>query len=42
MTKFFDDFRFGLAFGCGFLLAYALLALIRWFLGHAQAVNLGM
>jgi hypothetical protein len=36
MVKFISDFLFGLAFGCGFCLAMALLRLLVWFLSGAQ------
>ena len=35
MVKFVQDFLFGLGFGCGFLVAYALLKLIVMLLSHA-------
>ncbi len=35
MYKFVSDFLFGLAFGCGFALAAALLKLIAAFLSKA-------
>lgn len=35
MVKFVENFFFGLAFGCGFLVAYALLKLIVMLLSHA-------
>lgn len=35
MTKFVQDVLFGLAFGIGLSLAYALLMLIIWFLSFA-------
>ena len=37
MVKFVGDFMFGLAFGCGFCCALALLRLIVWFLSGAHA-----
>jgi hypothetical protein len=36
MTKFVQDFLFGLGFGCGFLAAYGLLRLITTILGGAH------
>jgi hypothetical protein len=33
--KFWTDFCFGLAFGCGFLVAYAVLKLVVMLLSHA-------
>jgi hypothetical protein len=35
VVKFVGDFMFGLAFGCGFLVAYGLLKLIVILLSHA-------
>jgi hypothetical protein len=35
MVKFAENFLFGLAFGCGFLVAYAVLKLIAYLLGNA-------
>lgn len=35
MVKAVSDFLFGLFFGCGFLVAYALLKLIVLLLSHA-------
>ncbi len=41
MVKFVQDFLFGLAFGCGFCLALALLRIIAGFLGQAGTAHIG-
>lgn len=34
MTKFIENFMFGLAFGCGFCIAYGVLKLIAYVISH--------
>ena len=41
MVEFVHNFLFGLGFGCGFLIAYAILMLIASLAGQASRFGIG-